>query len=399
MKKLVVLAITCVLSLLPAVSQTASAPVRVSDSAETIKLLHEVADHYRAAKSFLIERVREDTASGRDIKSWNRMFQVMARAPGGKSRYELRSQYGSTLVVSNGSSEWQVDPDANQYVKRPAKLTPDRPLPGELGFMGWLMQIDDKLANGRLLAPEVVEVAGKKVECVKIIGPSARQSSSDPTRTESTYWVDPKGKILVKESAHTVSVQPFNDFVGDGVTTYMKTELDTALPHSMFTYVPPKDAIEVPSLGPAPVVDLLGKPAPALSGTTLEGKKLTLESLKGKIVLVDFWATSCGACIASLPYVARIYNDYSSKGVFVLGVDQDSDPANAKAFVTKGKYNWPHISDPDGSTNESWGSGIPRLVVIDQKGIVSYVAQGFEESDEVAIRAQLEKLKPSFTAP
>lgn len=90
-----------------------------------------------------------------------------------------------------------------------------------------------------------------------------------------------------------------------------------------------------------------GKPAPDLIGVNHKGEPEKLSDLKGKVVLVDFWATWCGPCRASLPHVYEVYKKYHDKGfeVFCVG-DNDSDPENWAKFINESKdgmSNYHHI--------------------------------------------------------
>lgn len=92
---------------------------------------------------------------------------------------------------------------------------------------------------------------------------------------------------------------------------------------------------------------LPGKPAPDLVGVNQNGEPTKLSDLKGKVVLVDFWATWCGPCRASLPHIKELYEKYNSKGfeVFCVG-DNDSNPDEWKKFIEESKdgmQNYHHI--------------------------------------------------------
>jgi thiol-disulfide isomerase/thioredoxin len=116
-----------------------------------------------------------------------------------------------------------------------------------------------------------------------------------------------------------------------------------------------------------------GKRAPALSGETIIGqRRVDLASLRGRYVLVDFFASWCGPCIAEIPELARfVFEHRNDARVSVLGVDIDDSLANGRAFLTKVGATWPAIEDGDGHLAERYGVvDPPESFLVDPAGRV-----------------------------
>ena len=88
-------------------------------------------------------------------------------------------------------------------------------------------------------------------------------------------------------------------------------------------------ALAMPALAGANIGD-----KPKIDFTTLDGKQVTSEMLKGRVVVVDFWATWCGSCVASMPHLKDLYEKYSPMGVVVLGISRDSDKQRLEKFIS-----------------------------------------------------------------
>jgi len=115
-----------------------------------------------------------------------------------------------------------------------------------------------------------------------------------------------------------------------------------------------------------------GQPAPEFTMNDTTGKPISLSSLKGKVVLVDFWASWCGPCRAENPNVVAAYKRFSSKGFTVFGVSLDTDKDKWLQAIAKDGLTWPHVSDLIGWDNaaaKQYGvMSIPASYLLDKEG-------------------------------
>jgi thiol-disulfide isomerase/thioredoxin len=137
----------------------------------------------------------------------------------------------------------------------------------------------------------------------------------------------------------------------------------------------------------------IGKPFDLSFTEAVSGKNMSMSDLKGKVVVIDFWATWCGPCVAEMPKMKKLYAEYKDKGVEFVGVslDQPDEGLKAlKAFVAKNEITWPQYYQGNGWNSEfssGWGiNSIPCVFVIDKEGkLYSTKARG-----------QLEKMIPEL---
>ena len=116
----------------------------------------------------------------------------------------------------------------------------------------------------------------------------------------------------------------------------------------------------------------VGSIAPDFTLPMFDQSPLQLSSLRGKVVLVDFWASWCGPCRDENPNVVRVYNDYKDKGFEILGVSLDNDPEDWQMAIKKDKLQWKHVADLKGWDSEVVKkysiSGIPFTMLLDKDG-------------------------------
>jgi thiol-disulfide isomerase/thioredoxin len=115
--------------------------------------------------------------------------------------------------------------------------------------------------------------------------------------------------------------------------------------------------------------------APQVRGTTLDGKPFDLAGLKGKVVVVNFWASWCAPCRGEAPSLEQVYRENKGKGVEFAGVDIKDDTEPAKAFVRKFKIGYPSIVDQSGQVTLAFRdvppNAVPSTLVLDREGRIA----------------------------
>ena len=133
----------------------------------------------------------------------------------------------------------------------------------------------------------------------------------------------------------------------------------------------------------------IGQFAPEISLPSPDGKEIALSSLKGKLVLIDFWASWCGPCRKEMPNVVKIYSKFKNKGFEIYGVSLDQDKEKWMEAITKDGINWPQVSDLkywDNVAAKIYNvQGIPYTVLIDKDGkIIAKNLRGQELEKKIA---------------
>ena len=142
---------------------------------------------------------------------------------------------------------------------------------------------------------------------------------------------------------------------------------------------------------PVAATSLLHKEAPMFVRTDLENRKLDLRAYRGKVVLLDFWATWCASCQLEMPRFVAWQSQYGTRGLQIIGISMDDDPALAQKLYKKMKLNYP-IAMGDEKLGQQYGGvlGLPLTFLIDAQGKV--LAQYSGEADLKLIEEQFKPL-------
>jgi cytochrome c biogenesis protein CcmG/thiol:disulfide interchange protein DsbE len=122
---------------------------------------------------------------------------------------------------------------------------------------------------------------------------------------------------------------------------------------------------------------LVGRLAPAFTLRTLNHATFSLSSLRGKPVVLNFWASWCTGCVAEHPYLLSAWRTYHPKGVAFVGIVYDDKQADARSFVQQYGGPWPDVLDPGQQTAISYGVyGVPETYLIDRRGVIRAKSTG-----------------------
>lgn len=136
--------------------------------------------------------------------------------------------------------------------------------------------------------------------------------------------------------------------------------------------------------------------APALTMTTLSGQTINLAQLRGKTVLVNFWATSCPGCVKEMPHLIDVYQRYHSKGLEIVAVSMNYDPAEqVRQFNAEHRLPFPVVMDTRGDIARAFGEVklTPTTFLIDAEGNIA--EQTIGDLDFVKLQQRLDGVNKS----
>jgi thiol-disulfide isomerase/thioredoxin len=302
----------------------------------------------------------------------------------GKMRMDSKTQGINIVMVSDGETTWAYNSQANQYVKENVGMGPMAIL--KMMGMQDMPDISKVASTSKTLREETLEVDGQKHDCwvveTKVAAmdvPGAQGAKvSDMVMT---MWLDKKLSIDL-QSTISMKMSVMGNNIGMSEKMVKKNlKIDEPMPDSFFIFTPPEGATETDTLmGSAlPAADLAGQPAAAFDVKGVDGKSYSLAKLKGKPVLLDFWATWCGPCRKAMPAVDKMYQDFKEQGLVVLAVNSGEERALVDEFLKKTPMQYPAVLSGDSKILDAYHvSAFPTFVMIGRDGKIVAHAIGFD---------------------
>jgi thiol-disulfide isomerase/thioredoxin len=216
-------------------------------------------------------------------------------------------------------------------------------------------------------------VSATRVDDVKIDGQACPTLLILHPMFDQTLVIDPRNHLvrqLTDDVSKNARMKGAREIKSALLTADFANSPAKPIPASQFAWAPPAGAQEVT---PANVAsDLVGKPAPPFSLTDLNGQQVTSQSLAGTVYLLDFWASWCGPCVASLPHLDAIYKDFKDKGVRFFAVNEQEDKPVVQKFVADSRLSIPVLLDPDAKLGSIYDPDmmIPLTAVVGKDGKV-----------------------------
>ena len=312
----------------------------------------------------------------------------LAAAPGGRSFLRINSpDKGEYLLVSDGRKSWIWVPKLKQYTEEEASARSSGPEAGDESDTG----ADEERGLAETYARQVMPILARLYKTAS----AASVAGQATVKFEKKKWKWPVLRVLAKPDSNgdtsmiELTLDPASLQIGrlawasvahtKGEKLLLRVSIDfrsfqigEAPPNSTFAFAPPKNAKLVDAV-PIPGQTgsfFLNRPAPDFELKTLDGQRIRLQDLRGKPVLLSFFASWCPPCRAELPGIVKVYEQFNRQGLVVYGID-DEDRSTVRHFAEKAGLTFPILDDSGDKVYRLYRVwNIPMAFLIDQNGKV-----------------------------
>jgi len=321
-----------------------------ADSVAARALLKKVAETYQglSGAEFESEQFREITDRQSSVRRTSFSKAIISKS--GKLRVETTGTGEPKVTISNGETIWTFFPESNEFTAIPV---------GKQGFGQW--------PGGYAALDQIREFA--RITGVGRIGDTDCTTLTigrDNNHTR-TLWIDLKTNFIRKDEALDVSLKDGRS--SRNLLTFSVARPIDNLDAAIFSFDPSQThAVERSELQQNAPETSVGRLAPEFTLRDSEGKEVRLSDLRGKVIVLDFWATWCVPCRAAMPATELLHRQLKDRGVVVLGID-DEDSKDQSAFLRKFGYSFTSLVDPTKKVAGFYKVGpIPTTIVIDKEG-------------------------------
>ena len=312
-------------------------------------------------------------------------------APAGRDEYQL---------ISNGQKQWAYVPKLKQYTEEEGALVTGEDSSDDSSGSGstnerdlaetWLSMVMPHLAGitENVYASDQNGIMAVNIDKKKQQWPLLRVMSKPDEQSGRSFTelaVDPDSLTVGKMILSHAWIVEGQRLVVRMTVDFTSFQMGSEEPESKFAFVPPKNAKRVDSV-PIPGQTgsfLLNHPAPDFELKSLEGERIRLSDLRGKPVLLNFWASWCGPCRRELPELADVYDFYKAKGLVVYGINDEGRDV-AREFYKKAFLPFPTLDDSSRKVHGLYRvRSIPTIFLIDREGKVVRFLNGGRDKAEL----------------
>ena len=346
-------------------------------------LLRKTAEHYQALESYEIAatvstNIDLPAAPGSNVPGSQWIYQCTALTAAASAKYVPEGSPWPALpevnIVGRGCHIFNVRPE----IKATPGMRSDSGIPGTASYD----RLNLDVASVTRIGSETLKLGDALVPCelLDVTYKGFRGHAAHiPYTSTVRYWISPSKLLLLQEKFK----QPDEKNV-DREWTYAVTSIKLNQP-------PPSWLIDATNhFTGNSLADWVGKDAPDITLSDLDHHKIALSSLRGKAVLLDFWATYCGPCKEEMPLIEKLRDEYKSKGLEVYGVTDDA-PDVAQKWMAQYHRTLLTLFDPERDAFKGYGvDGIPAVILIDRNGKIANYWLGMQP--ETSLRAAFDKV-------
>ncbi len=337
------------------------------------EILNQVAQTYKGLQAYQFVATQRTDVTVRGLPGSAETHLALAVVKPDKFRLTFKDDSKEIILVADGETTWTYMPKQKQYTRQQAAVSGDDDEgDGEqadtlttslrtlvLAYEG----VGRYSASAMLAKDERVKVGGEKIDCYVVRFQAAK--------SQHQLWIDKERYVVVRHDEVVKTAINGAQAEVRMSTTLKEAEIKLPPPNDLFTFEPPSNATEVATLNlPGERVLLTGKNAMDFELKDLQGAPVRLSSFRGKIVLLDFWATWCPPCRKELPSIEKLHRELADKDVVVLGIN-DEDAGTVKGFLKKHEYTIATLMDSKKNVHRMYGArAIPTVIVIDRNGVI-----------------------------
>jgi len=358
------------------------------------KALERVAERYRTLAGYRLEGVTSTRLSTKtEHNETGRDMSFIVQRPGRIASNVREGDY-TTRMVADGESVWTAIPELGQYTAQPLApllVGPDSAtVKGQLDPVAGYVRLLDGIKRVQVMSRDTVRTAKGVVQCDRYALTRAAADSAAPgvTLHPRVIWVDPATRMVLMDSTRVDQIHPQLGPLASVTTMRMVvSEPDPTLARDAFVFRPDNGMRRVRRfMQRSPEHEALeGQPATDFTLETLvDSKPVRLSDLKGRVVVLDFWATCCGPCRRWLPIVAQAHRDYAAKGLAVFAVNERESESQVRGYLAQQKLDLPVLMDRSGTVGSIYhASSIPLTVVVGRDGNVLRIMVGLHEQADL----------------